>query len=302
MAGGEGDDVLSGGAGIDLMDGGTGVDTLSYAGAAAAIRLEWWSNQVTIDGDGGNDIFDNIERVVGSANNDFLGGRNVDDVLIGGAGDDVMYGFNGADEMTGGSGSDAMSGGDGDDVLTGGLGVDYIEGAAGIDTASYAGAGSGITVSLWNMLVTNDGDGSNDFLGNIERIVGSNFNDMLQGSNNADFLVGGGADDVLYGFGGVDALEGGSGIDHLFGGADADSFHFGNGSGTDYIYDFNALDGDKIHLASGINGSAITDGATALAATSYASGNAWIQLGGGNWILVMGVAPGSLSANEFVIL
>jgi Ca2+-binding RTX toxin-like protein len=72
---------------------------------------------------------------------------------------------------------------------------------------------------------------------------------------------GGQGDDVLYGNSGKDILVGGSGQDLLFGGADADVFVLSQPEGVaqiDVLMDFDAAQGDKIHLPRGITGEGLT--------------------------------------------
>jgi hypothetical protein len=65
--------------------------------------------------------------------------------------------------------------------------------------------------------------GEADRLVAIERLVGSDANDVLAGGEERDSLVGGPGDDRLRGRGGNDFLEGTSGNDALFGGDGRDT-------------------------------------------------------------------------------
>ncbi|MFT6556759.1 FecR domain-containing protein [Sneathiella sp.] len=121
----------------------------------------------TLGGTGGNDL------IVGYAGiDDLLSGENGDDLLLGGTGDDTL---------SGGAGNDQLFGDAGDDLLIGGLGDDAIDGGEGVDTASYAGASGGISVGFsGNFAVT--GSAGTDNLQNVERVIGSAFNDTLLAS------------------------------------------------------------------------------------------------------------------------
>jgi len=98
-----------------------------------------------------------------------------------------------------------------------------------------------------------------------------------------------------------DTLSGGAGDDVLAGGAGADVFVFDSGSGADTIADWEA--GDMIQLVSGLNGSGIADFADLSARIGdAASGDAVIDLGGGNSITLVGVPSSSLSADGFLFV
>ena len=80
------------------------------------------------------------DRIIGTADNDYLEGFGGKDILLGGAGSDILWGGAGRDRMTGGSGSDyfwfddknTTSPGDGHAIVTdfdangGGVNQDYI--------------------------------------------------------------------------------------------------------------------------------------------------------------------------------
>jgi Ca2+-binding RTX toxin-like protein len=185
--GGDGDDFIQGTLGNDMLDGGTGNDTASFATAfsttATGVTVDLNQQGVAQNtGAAGTDTLTGIENVVGSQYND---------TLIGNAGDNVMEG---------GLGNDAMSGG------------------AGNDTASYAGSGSGVTVSLaLQGSAQNTGTAGMDTLSGFESLLGSSFNDSLTGDANANTLSGGAGDDTLNpganAGGAVDLLDGGLGSD-----------------------------------------------------------------------------------------
>jgi len=82
--------------------------------------------------------------------------------------------------------------------LIGRAGADHLDGGAGIDTASYAGSPSGVNVSLATGTGTG-GDAEGDTLVNIERLIGSSFNDTLEGDAGNNVLRGGaGVNTVSY--------------------------------------------------------------------------------------------------------
>ncbi len=96
--------------------------------------------------------------------------------------------------------------------------------------------------------------------GQINRILGSAFNDTLTGGNGNDWLRGGDGNDTLNGGAGNDRLVGGNGADWFEAGAGsdtyqgeagADTFVFRDVSGyvnTPTVLDFSSAQGDKIAL------------------------------------------------------
>jgi len=113
------------------------------------------------------------------------------------------------------------------------------------NTASYEGAavdafGHGVDVSLLTGRVTR-GAAAGDVLTNIQNLIGSAGDDVLEGDGASniliggagnDTLLGGGGNDTLLGGGGNDTLRGGGGNDVLDGGAGADLLNGGSGSDT----------------------------------------------------------------------
>ncbi|MEE4212621.1 MAG: calcium-binding protein [Parvularcula sp.] len=107
----------------------------------------------------------------------------------------VVGGTSGSDDVIGGSGNDVLIGSDGDDTLSGGAGSDRLHGGAGLDTATYAGEAFGIRVelgdlqdpasaALWSafrgrVAQVEDGSGGRDTLLDIERLVGTDHDDIV---------------------------------------------------------------------------------------------------------------------------
>ena len=77
--------------------------------------------------------------------------------------------------------------------------------------------------------------------------------DTLYGGSGRDKLLGQNDDDELYGGSNVDSLYGGKGNDELIGGSGADSYWFAPGEGTDTVFAFNLLEGDRIGFNSGLD-------------------------------------------------
>ena len=163
-----------------------------------------------------------IENAVGGSGGDTLIGNEQANTLSGGGGNDTLRGYSGNDTLNGdagndtligGAGNDTLNGGDGDDTLNGGAGNDALNGGAGLDTASYAGAASGVTVSLDVGGAQNTGGAGTDTLSSIERLTGSSFGDTLTGNSGDNMLSGGNGVDTLTGANGADRLDGGIGAD-----------------------------------------------------------------------------------------
>ena len=96
LYGGSGDDILDGGTGADFLIGGMGSDTASYfsSTAVAAYLTAPHLNAGAAVGD----VYNSIENLTGSAENDFaLGGDDGENILSGGAGNDNLFGGSGDD-------------------------------------------------------------------------------------------------------------------------------------------------------------------------------------------------------------
>ena len=217
IIGGDGNDTVEGGAGADEMNGGSPegsggtnadgeMDTLSYASSDAGVMV----NLAALTASGGHaegdeivgerDAYDpdgdegdkdpvdvaTFENVTGSDHDDRLTGDHRMNVLMGGKGNDTLRGLAGADTLHGGPGADTLDGGssisnpdDPEDNQT-----------QHLDVASYAHAMAGVTVNMDTMKGT-AGDAEGDTLVNIEKVVGSNHDDMFIAGSKADNIDGG---------------------------------------------------------------------------------------------------------------
>lgn len=131
---------------------------------------------------------------IGTNGDDFLEGTRLRDRLFGLAGDDTLLG---------GRGNDRLFGDFGDDILRGGRDSDRLFGGPGQDWADYRSADTGVTVNLADRSL-NTGEAAGDRFSSIERIRGSQFNDILTGNSR---------DNVIEGLAGSDILNGGGGFD-----------------------------------------------------------------------------------------
>jgi len=146
-------------------------------------------------------------------------GTEGDDIIDGMGGQDTIFGLGGNDEIVAMGSFSMIFGGDGDDTITtgalstveGGDGDDFIQGTfvtgiggAGADTiggsfsaASYIDSPTGITASV-NDPTQNTGFAANDvYLNDLQRLIGSNFDDVLETGRQRQTLEGGLGDDIL---------------------------------------------------------------------------------------------------------
>jgi Ca2+-binding RTX toxin-like protein len=163
-----------------------------------------------------------------------------------------------------------LDGGAGDDLLYGGTGNDYVTGGAGGELI-YGG---------------NEAVGGDAYLAGdagVDTIYGEDGNDRIDGGTEGDFLYGGNGQDTITGAAGDDLIEGGAATDGLYGGAGLDTFVYNAGCGTDNVYDFaDNVDTIQINASFGL----FSVGAV-LAATSIFGNHAYINLGGGNGLIVL---------------
>lgn len=169
------------------------------------------------------------------------------------------------DTMLGTQFADVLNGGAGNDIINGNGGRDWIDGEAGRD-ALTGGAGD----------------------------------DLLYGWDGEDTLDGGGGGDFLFGEAGMDTLLGGPGDDVLVGGLDPNVYIFGADSDVDHILDFEPGT-DRISIEAGTAGIATPNDALARVAADM-DGTAVLDLGGGNSVVLIGVAASQVTVEDFSIL
>lgn len=285
FVGGEGTDVVWAGLGDDTIDGGLGVDRLDYALATAGVTVNLTEGWATGDGE---DVISNVEQVFGSQFADVLIGSDTSDGgpssgfgfgyngLFGRGGDDLIYGLGGDDDLTeAGDGDDQVYGGDGDDNLGGGAGDDLLDGGDGFDTAYYANTTTGIVVDLAAGVATQGAD--IDTLVSIERVTGSQGDDVIIGDAGDNELLGHLGDDVLTGGGGADTFR----------------FELRLPAGADRITDFE-IGVDVIWLFGG------TSSTLADLSPMQVGGDTELTLDNGTILTLEGVAAGSLTDGDFI--
>ncbi len=129
----------------------------------------------------------------GGSGNDVIRGTRFDDTIVPGTGKDRVYGLEGPDRI--------LLQPDGE--------KDRISGGPGLDTVQYSGS-KAVTVDL---AAGTGGRGDDlDTLLSINRVHGTDSNDILRGSDGADALYGEGGNDEIDGRGGNDLLVGDSPI------------------------------------------------------------------------------------------
>jgi trimeric autotransporter adhesin len=184
--------------------------------------------------------------LVGTENDDRIGGTNITDRIVGKGGNDVIYGYAGDDVINGDAGDDYLFGGDGNDYLVGGAGKDQLLGDEGDDFLDGSSGDDNLFGGSGNdYLVGGDGadkligDGVDVAVGGADTLDGGAGNDILWGHAGNDFLDGGSGNDELQGGEGNDTLIGGVGDDILFGEAGDDTYVLNLGDGQDYVNDLN---------------------------------------------------------------
>ncbi len=201
LSGGTGNDELHGGTGLDVLVGGAGDDLFDGGADADLADFRYETTRVTVD------LSKTAPQDTGFGMDSFTAVENV----RGGYAGDVLTGDGSANQLFGENGDDTLTGGGGDDVLFGGAGADVLDGGAGLDAAAFT---SSVVVDLGAGTASEGSSAPVDTLISIEKVIGSDENDVVAGRNNAaDTLLGAGGDDLLEGRGGDDVLDGGAGAD-----------------------------------------------------------------------------------------
>jgi Ca2+-binding RTX toxin-like protein len=227
LDGGTGDDALSGGFTFDRFVGGEGADSIhggegsGFESDVVDYRADDGPVVVTLDGVAGDgaagendNVFPDVENVVGTPADDTLIGNSSDNNLDGQGGNDTLLGRGGWDLLDGGGGNDHIRADPGASESRGGPGADVISGSffdGGAGDDSITGTGG-------------YGRGGNDI------ITGRAGRDWLEGGPGADVIRGTGSNDFIAGDAGADTLAGGNGRDEIWG-----DWSFDGGHGNDTI-------------------------------------------------------------------
>ncbi|MFK7862282.1 MAG: beta strand repeat-containing protein [Granulosicoccus sp.] len=195
LDGGAGDDVVYGGEGSDTLFGGDHVvaDVLRFDDLlGSGIELDLSAGQAVFAGDLSVDTFSGFERYIGTRQSDILDGSVLSDVVSLLAGDDLFNASAGTDTFDGGAGTDTLN---------------YSELTA-VDSVSVVLNGN-------NSVMVNVEGGDNDFIVNIENIIGSSGDDAISGDSFDNKLTGLEGADYFGASDGADIFSGGEGRDTL---------------------------------------------------------------------------------------
>ncbi len=168
-------------------------------------------------------LLGSIENIIGTQGNDVLNGNSESNILEGRGGNDRLVGLAGDDTLVGDSGNDTLDGGTGDDLygfatLQGQmLGQDVIYEAVGSgnDGLDFSGLPIGLgpldlglatpQILSGGLLTLTIRSGSNlATMGEIEEVVGTDFNDIILGNDLNNRFEPKGGNDTVDGKGGSD--------------------------------------------------------------------------------------------------
>jgi Ca2+-binding RTX toxin-like protein len=119
MTGGTGIDKFWGSSGADSLDGGTGTDTdtVDYSNSTDAVIVNLSTGGTNTGGQADGDVITNMEKIIGTAQNDAMTAGATGMTFEGGAGNDTLIGGVGNDNLQAGAGNDSLVGGGGKDTI-----------------------------------------------------------------------------------------------------------------------------------------------------------------------------------------
>ena len=243
LDGKEGNDGLFGGGGADTLIGGAGIDFAIYFYSDEGVEVDL-QNGIARGGHAEGDTFPGRQMIEHTDSAGETREIEVPDIenLYGSLHDDILVGAASSNRLIGFDGDDELDGREGHDLLEGRAGADVLRGGEGNDLASYAHSDEAVEVRLHNG-IARGGDAEGDtFPGtktveyvnragesmevevpDIEDLIGSEFDDILDGAHGPNRLGGYRGDDELDGREGDDWLDGGPGADMLRGGEGNDT-------------------------------------------------------------------------------
>ena len=258
-------DTMTGGLGTDTITGGaTGAanETTSYllSSAAVQVNLALATAQVST-GDASGDVITLVGNVTGSRFADTLTGTTAGNIINGGYGADTIDAGGTSTNVSAGTlntGNDAVNGGEGADRIflhNGSQLADTINGGNGSDTLDFSKVSGAVTADM--SLGTFSGTAGVGSMISIEKLVGTDYNDVFTAIGGGTVLAGNGADTIF-------SATSGSGKDFLIGGQGADKFDLTATSTADYvqiggtslasagidsIFGFGSGQGDKLQIS-----------------------------------------------------
>jgi Ca2+-binding RTX toxin-like protein len=113
-----GDDYFVASNGFDHYFGGAGYDTVDYSSTGVGLTIGAPRKGISVVGGGvDHDTLNSIERIIGTALDDRIGGGKANNEFYGGNGDDVLKGGAGGDVLSGDAGNDRLTGGANADIF-----------------------------------------------------------------------------------------------------------------------------------------------------------------------------------------
>ncbi|KAF1042483.1 MAG: Bifunctional hemolysin/adenylate cyclase [Herbaspirillum frisingense] len=210
--GGAGNDLIIASNVANVIKGGAGINTVSYANSALGVKVNLVTGQGS-QGDAAGDTYQDIQNVIGSAQDDIFVGNGQANEFWGGAGNNrVSYENSGAAvtidlQLQRGLAGDAnndvyhdiqnATGGSGDDLIIASDVVNKIDGGGGSNTVSYEHSTGAVKVNLatFQGLL---GDAAGDTYTNIQNATGGAGNDIIVASSVVNRIDGGGNNTVSY--------------------------------------------------------------------------------------------------------
>ncbi|WOJ97249.1 tandem-95 repeat protein [Congregibacter brevis] len=228
IVGDDGDNNFAGGPGNDLLEGMGGYDKLDYSSftylneRGAIVNLSDATfivdeNGVPVDPgtardpDLFTDTLFGFDGVSGGDFDDQLYGNENDNLLQGQGGNDLLVGNGGNDQLEGGTGTNTYLAGSGSDTVTGQVDAFDI-----LNLSEATETGVVVDLDLASNQVSQDGFNSSDTVTDINRVIGSGFDDIIsgrtdqglaEGSREFERFVGGPGNDTINGRGGNDGVD-----------------------------------------------------------------------------------------------
>lgn len=173
------------------------------------------------------DSLKSVEIIAATNGDDTMRGGDWDDIFLGLGGDDIIDTAKGDDLIDAGDGDDNINAGAGNDIITQSddIGSDTINGADGIDTLNLKPLKWGVRVDLAKQsLLKGENLENKDKIIGIEKVIGTDKNDIIIGDESDNVLVAADGYDVINGGGGNDTFVGNAGVNWLFGANQDDTY------------------------------------------------------------------------------